>query len=314
MNAVQHRSVRRFLAQFDRELGMLPATQRETIVDDVEAHIADALDHGRDVRDVLAGLGTPREVAMTYAAELDVPSSADPARRAARWLAVAAIAVGVLSAATIAFSDAGVAGHGFGTTVLLCALPTLLGGVPLVVPGRWGQGAAAAGAVAATAFVAFGLFSVFDASPSLALFAPLMLVLWAAVIVPPVAARMGGVARLIARIFASLLIVLPCAAIAIGVASGALGVNAWALVIAAAIVVAGILFALGSRIAYAAVALAGVVVLVTSLFDAGLLFLAVWTFGGLWIAVGTSALAATRRRSTRRQVRSRGEKGAPSVR
>ncbi len=126
------------------------------------AHIADALDSGRDTAEILAGLGAPSAVAGQAREELGLPVR-DGAERAARTLSVVAVAAGVLIAVCVSFLlpsavpvDPLGAGSGeqgvvrrFGPGIaLLTLLPALLVAAPLVLRGRARGAARFAGAAA----------------------------------------------------------------------------------------------------------------------------------------------------------------------
>jgi len=293
MNNTQERQAGRYLSQLDGELGMLPAAQRAEIVDDVESHITDSLERGRDIDEVLAGLGTPREVAKTYADELDVPPAVGPALRAERWLSVATVGVGVIVSALMLFFEPGlVAGAGLGGAVVVIALPVLLGAMPLVVPRPWGSIGPPLAVVLATVIVAAGFFWW----ENLVMLAPLMFVLWAAAVVPLITRSRRTGARLALRIVGGAAVALPGLALVGGAVTGALEGGVLVVLPGVALVAVGALFAFGLRTAYAIVAGAGVVMLVASMFGPGMLFWGFWSAAGLWIALGVGALAGTRRR------------------
>ncbi|MEU2982936.1 hypothetical protein ABZ647_00935 [Micromonospora aurantiaca] len=126
------------------------------------AHIADALDSGRDTAEILAGLGAPSAVAGQAREELGLPVR-DGAERAARTLSVVAVAAGVLIAVCVSFllpsavpvdplgADSGEQGvvRRFGPGIaLLTLLPALLVAAPLVLRGRSRSTARFAGAAA----------------------------------------------------------------------------------------------------------------------------------------------------------------------
>ncbi|MFI7204506.1 hypothetical protein [Micromonospora aurantiaca (nom. illeg.)] len=126
------------------------------------AHIADALDSGRDTAKILAGLGAPSAVAGQAREELSLPVR-DGAERAARTLSVVAVAAGVLIAVCVSFLlpsavpvDPLGAGSGeqgvvrrFGPGIaLLTLLPALLVAAPLVLRCRARGAARFAGAAA----------------------------------------------------------------------------------------------------------------------------------------------------------------------
>jgi uncharacterized membrane protein len=293
MNEPQHR----YLAQLDRALGSLPAEQRRTIVDDVESHILDALEGGRDIGEILRGLGSPRDAARAYSAELGsyanetgAPQPADPVRRSQHRLAIAALVVGVLSAAFVPIISGSLLDTlGIGSAVLVFALPVILGALPLILPQNWGGVMAWVSAVATTGLVIFGLVPASDVGGDLIMLTALAAVLWALALAPR-AAKSRGAGRLALRIFGGLLIATP----GLSLFGPAVDVTVTSAVIGLAAVALGVLFACGWRIAYTAVLAGGVALLIGSLFDLGLLTWGFWTVGGVWIALGVAALAGRR--------------------
>ncbi|MGO2060592.1 DUF1700 domain-containing protein [Microbacterium gubbeenense] len=291
MNATQERRAERYLAQLDRELGILPAVQRAEIIDDVESHILDSLERGRDIDQILAGLGTPREAAKNYADELDVQPATDPEHRAERWLSIATVGVGVIVSALMLFIEPELAsGLGLGGAVLAVAVPVLLGATPLIVPRPWGSIGPVLAAIAATAIVIAGFFLW----GNLVMFTPLMFMLWAAAVVPSATRSRGTGARLALRIIGGVAVALPGIVSVCAVATGTVEPTVYVVLLGTAIVAVGALFACGVRIAYVIVTASGAATLVASMFDPGLLFLGFWSAGGMWFALGIGALAGTR--------------------
>lgn len=284
----------RFLAQLDRELGALPDGQRSEILDDVESHINDALDEGRDIDEILAGLGTPREAAKAYvdelgayAAETGGRRSADPVQRTRSWLARAALAVGLLTTALTPVLAPGVIDAlGLGGGVMVFATPAVIGALPIVLPHKWMAMTALAMAIISSVTVVAGLFT----SGNLVMLTALAAVLWALVIAPA-AVRSRGSARVALRIVGGILVGAP----GLGAFGSAVDITLWGALIGVAVIALGVLVACGLRFSYWLVLALGVVVAIWSLFDAGMLMWAFWTIGGLWIALGLTAIVGHRR-------------------
>lgn len=289
-----------YLRALDAELSDFPPDAAHEIVADVRAHIADALDGGRDIAEILAGLGGPDTVAGQAREELGLPVQ-DGAERAARTLSVVAPAAGVLIAVCVSFllpsavpvdplgADSGEQGvvRRFGPGIaMLTLLPALLVAAPLVLPGRV-RGAArfAAATVLAVAACAAGEIGLY--------YVPLALVAWAAATVPW-AVRRGAGGRWW-RYLTGGFVALPGVLVAVASAGGSVGVG-WvgaALWIAGPLA-AGALCAYGIRAGYAVTALAGALVMILSMAERGFLFAAFWLFGGLYLAIGACGYAASR--------------------
>ncbi|MGY4681235.1 DUF1700 domain-containing protein [Micromonospora aurantiaca (nom. illeg.)] len=289
-----------YLRALDAELSDFPPDAAHEIVADVRAHIADALDGGRDIAEILAGLGGPDTVAGQAREELGLPVQ-DGAERAARTLSVVALAAGVLIAVCVSFllpsavpvdplgADSGEQGvvRRFGPGIaLLTLLPALLVAAPLVLPGRV-RGAArfAAATVLTVAACAAGEIGLY--------YVPLALVAWAAATVPW-AVRRGAGGRWW-RYLTGGFVALPGVLVAVASAGGSVGVG-WvgaALWIAGPLA-AGALCAYGIRAGYAVTALAGALVMILAMAERGFLFAAFWLFGGLYLAIGAGGYAASR--------------------
>ncbi|GGN63771.1 hypothetical protein GCM10010112_23320 [Actinoplanes lobatus] len=291
-----------------------PDTVRE-IVDDVRAHIADALAGGRTLEQALAGLGSPQTVAAQAREELALPDrTPDLAARAARLLRAVAVAVGVLTAVYVTFllpSTLPVDDTEAGTTfmqqygpglAMLTLLPALLAAAPSVLPTRRRGPAAAAVAAVLTVFVVvkhdIGLHYV-----------PLMLLLWAAAIVPWAMRRERG--RLAVRLWhltAALLIAFPGLLTGASAGTGKIGLEPAGLVWVLLPLTLAALCAFGRRPGYTATALAGTAVMLMALLDGGFLFAAFWWFGGLYLTIGAIGFVTTPPRP-----RTRPERPTPAI-
>ena len=297
-----------YLRALGAELSDAPPDTVREIVEDVRAHLTDALGSGRSMDQALAGLGSPQAVAGQARDELALADRApDHAERAGRTLRAVAVAVGVLTAVCVSFllpfaalplglGQAGPDGQsivqrygpGF---AMLTLLPVLIAAAPFVLPARTRRVAGVVGAVVLTAFtVVSGEIGLY--------YFPLVLLLWAAVIVPSAMRRgIGRVAVRVWRLVATAFVALPAILIASSVATGTVGVD-WLGVALWGVgpLVLGALCAFGIRAGYAVTALAGALVMILAMVQPGLLFAAFWLFGGVYLMIGASGFAAMRAR------------------
>ncbi|MBQ1041677.1 MULTISPECIES: HAAS signaling domain-containing protein [unclassified Micromonospora] len=289
-----------YLRELDAELSDVPSGTAEEIVADVRAHIADALDSGRSIGEILAGLGGAPEVARAAREELGLPAQ-DRTDRAGRTLSLVAVAAGVLIAVCVSFllpstvpvepiqADAGEQGvlRRLGPGIaLLTLLPALVAAAPLVAPARVRAGVRFAGAAVLTMFAcAAGETGLY--------YFPLALMAWAAAIVPW-AVRRGAGGRwwryLTGGVVAMPGVLVAVASAGESVSVGWMGAALWI----AGPLAAGALCAYGIRAGYAVTALAGALVMVLAMTERGFLFAAFWLFGGLYLALGAGAYAASR--------------------
>ncbi|MEU3457423.1 hypothetical protein ABZ671_28035 [Micromonospora sp. NPDC006766] len=283
-----------------------PDTVRE-IVEDVRAHITDALDSGRTMDQALAGLGSPQAVAGQAREELALADGGlDHAARAGRTLRAVAVAVGVLTAVCVSFllrsaallpldlTEAGpdeqsiVERYGPGLA-MLTLLPALIAAVPFALPVRTRGMAGVVGAAVLTALTCvsgeMGLY-----------YFPLVLLLWAATIVPSAMRRgFGRVAVRSWHLAAAVFVALPGLLGVSAIVTRTLGTD-WVGVVLWIVgpLVLAVLCARGIRAAYAVVALGGALVMIFSMVALGFLFAAFWLFGGLYLMIGASGFVAVR--------------------
>ncbi|GHD45150.1 DUF1700 domain-containing protein [Mycetocola manganoxydans] len=313
----EHPAIQRYLRALNSELQRVPNASRETIIDDVRAHVADAVDAGREPDEVLAALGSPKDVARDAREQFGIsadPSRQDnPADRASRMLHRAAVILAVVTAVFVAFilpsyatEEGGVSSDSTGSTLqtatglfeqyglgvaLLPLVPALLALLPLLsgslrLPVSW------LGAVLVTGFSIVAGLSIGG------FFVPLALLMWTAVLVPLWIRR--GASPVVGRswrIVGALLMVAPALLGIGGALTGTFldpGAPFWIVTILA--IGVSVLFALRVRFIDVTVGVLGVAIMGLAVFDAGLLVLAVWWGGGLWLVIGLSAVAA--RRST----------------
>ncbi|WP_433346629.1 HAAS signaling domain-containing protein [Microtetraspora malaysiensis] len=295
-----------YLRALDVELSDAPPDTAREIVEDVRAHIADALDSGRTMDQALAGLGSPQAVAGQARDELALPDGAlDHAARAGRALRVVAVALGVLTAVCVSFllrstalaldlAQEGPDGqsimqrYGPGLA-MLTLLPALIAAVPFALPARARGVAGVVGAVVLTALTfVWGEIGLY--------YFPLVLLLWAATIVPSAVRR--GIGRVAVRswhLAAAAFVALPGLLAAFSAAAGKVGLNwvAVALFVVGPLVL-GVLCACGIRAGYAVTALAGALVMILAMVEPGFLFAAFWLLGGLYLMIGASGFVSVR--------------------
>lgn len=305
-------AARRYLDALEAALAGVPLAARTAILDDVEAHLSDAAADGRDVDATLAALGTPAEVARDAREQLGVDAASDPAERSARFLHWSAVVLALITAAFIIFilptyvtateaaSTGGASGelvelttetlfgeHGIGIA-LLPLIPAALALLPLVLnrPLRKPAGWVVAGAVTVLCVVAGLTIGGF--------YVPLALVLWAAMLVPLWIKRgRRAVSGRIWRVTGAVIMIVPAAFAFGGLVTGSMADPTPAFWISAiAFLAAGVLFAFRVPFVDAIVTAVGAGLMLLAVFDAGILVLAFWWAGGIWLTAGLSALAA----------------------
>lgn len=175
---------------------------------------------------------------------------------------------------------------GFGA-VLISFLPALLALMPLAVAEQTRQTLAVANA---------GVVTVLAVLVGLELglyFAAAALMLWLTVVVPWRYRRGIASGQYVQwRIFGALVVALPAALILTSLASGTFETNVPSVLIGVGLAVLGVLFGFGSRVTYYIVVAVGIAALVLTMVYPGLIAAAVWWIGGLYIAVGMTAISA----------------------
>lgn len=298
-----------YLQTLGAELADAPASVRTAIVDDVRAHITDALEAGRDLPDVLAGLGSPLSVARESRVELRLPprdsGDEDRAIAAARILSIAAVALAIVTAVFVsfllpAFTTADGEGNMSTLTLfqsagpgiaLLTLAPAALAVIPLVVPPRVRTGTTLAVAVVMTVFSVISGFTIGG------FYAPLALLLWAATIVPWRVRRGLDLGReILWRSVAAVALLLPVLLIVPGIASGVIEVSPGVLGVVGLGIACAVLAFVGRRLGLLIVATVGGLVMLLAMVSGGMLVLLLWFGGGAYLALGLAAFAATGRR------------------
>ncbi|MEU6021793.1 hypothetical protein [Micromonospora sp. NPDC047134] len=293
-----------YLRALAAELADAPPDTVREIIEGVRAHIAEALDSGRQLDQALAGLGSPQAVAAQAREEL-VPAdrAGDRVAGVGRALRMVAVVLGVLTAVCVSFllpstalpSDlAGPEGQSIMRRLgpgfaMLTLLPALIAAVPFVVPPRVREVTGVVGAGVLTALAcATGEVGLY--------YLPLVLMLWAATVVPWVLRRRIGRPGVRSwRLVAAGAVILPGLLLAFSVATGSLGIE-WLGVVLWIVgpLVVGALCAFGLRIGYALTALAGALVMAFAITERGFLFAAFWVFGGLYLMIGATGVVTTR--------------------
>lgn len=300
-----------YLRRLEVALEGIPADARESILADVRAHLADAADAGRDTASVIDALGSPEDFARSAREELRIDGGTDAVRSdvwAGRLLHWISLALAVVTAVFVTFllpmftaGDQGSVvgedgvfvasrlfselGPGVGLSTLVPVALTLL---PLVVRGR-------AGGIVGWVVAAF--VTVAAIAPGLTLggfYVPLALLLWSAMLVPLWIRR--GRSRTVGRVFRILggvVVVAPALLFLGGLLTGSLQDPRpiqWVTLLG--VVAIGILFAVGVRFVDVGVAVLGAALMLLGIFDGGMLLLALWWAGGLWLTVGLCSAVA----------------------
>lgn len=301
---------RNYLQQLEHLLAGIPAASRASAIDDVTAHIEESLASGRSAVDTIAGLGPVEVFAAQYLEEFRVTPSVQPATlRQTGLLHLVAVGVALLACVYAAFLSTAL--FSTGTTMnsdgtetafeessnfveiygigglLLLFLPALLALLPLILPPSWRTSVAIANAVLITGFAALGIFTIGG------FYAPLAVMMWAAVIVPwRMSKRLQLVNSPYWRIFGSALIALPAFLLASGGLSGSLRLDPVTVVGTGVVIFLAILFAVGVRASALAVAILGLAGMVLAMAEGGMMAFSFWWFGGLFLAAGISAFVA----------------------
>lgn len=292
-----------YLEEIRRRLDGLTPSQRETVLDDLRAHLADAADAGRSLDETRVALGTPAEIAQRSYEEFGgAPSAAGRAWRVLLWTAVGA---GIVLAVIVAFlmpsyriSTSNGAyesietlplASAFGPGIaLLCLIPAVIAVAPLLAPKRLRTVITLTAAIVLTVFVIIAGFTIGG------FFAPVAMLAWAAV-VTPWRLRVAGGFGLPWRLAAAAIVILPALVWLGGVLTGTIG---WGAVTVIPILVSAVLAALiamGYRAAGWAVAALGALTLVSVVLNFGMLALGVVAAGGLLLTVGVAQALGARR-------------------
>jgi hypothetical protein len=231
------------------------------------------------------------------------PSWAKGADSFRRILLLTATAVAVLTATVLSFGlrlgsrNTGLEGgvtqvESIGLAlVLLTIVPVIVAVLPLILPMRMRARLVLTGAIGGT------VLSVL-ASPFLgALYLPLVFLLWAAVIVPWLRYRGNGRGTQVAwRIAFSIAMVVPPAFYGANLMWHSYEVTwaTWAGVLLSLLLVA--LAAAGVRAGYLVAAALGGGMMIYAVVTYGMLFNETWLVGGLYLAIGLSAIVSTTRK------------------
>lgn len=297
----------------------------------MRAHVVDAVESGRPLSQVLAGLTAP----AAFREELGLPPRGDGSPLvAARVLQASAAVVALVTAA---FTLSGhvlssvpwqvgtgrgqahdlPAGLASGSVMAVApAVVAVLAAALLLVPRRFAAGPgtslrSAAHAASWVCALALTAATVVDVGGSGWWWFPAALLAWAAVVVPrrlrgAPSARGAAVRRWLRAAVVLLPVGLWTSAVLVSQGLDPLqgARSALYLAVVAALVVVGVLVGLRSRAGHVALAAAGVLVMVLAVVEMGMLVLAVWWSGGVWLLLGLVGLvdgtARSRRSSTPR--------------
>ena len=261
------------------------------MLDDVRAHFADAAEAGSSPEQAVASLGDPATFTARVRAELGhEPGRTDRIRRILQWLATG-VAVFTVMFVTFLLPDSGedFDEPGF-EIVLLHLIPVLIAALPIFVPARARRITTTAAAILLTV----ASQAVFE-STYLYFFLPTAMLTWAALIVPIIAR--DGRPAVGWRIGGGVLAALPGVWLVSSLLVGSFDSNFWGVVGIALSFGLAVLITIGRAWAGVVLAVGGVALLIVSPLDPGMLVLAFWWAGGLFLTVGAShALAHARLR------------------
>ena len=299
------RAARRYLRRLKTCLAGVPEEARDSILQDVRAHIEEATASGRSCTQVLAGLGDPRQLADSSRAELGGGAAPVPGRLdAGTLLGGITVALAVMAAVIVSFflrnpegqhPDSATEPEGSVATLLelygpgvalLTLIPAAVILLALLLPRSVRRWALLAVAFALTVlvfldFFATGLFAV-----------PMALTAWMSATIPFARGRGAGRAEgLAVRTLGTALLLAPVLLVTGGLMVGNLDTRYLPMLIWVLFsVVLAIGFALNRRAAHWAVLGYGVLLLGVAVFDAGILLAAFWLGGGVMLCLGLYGL------------------------
>lgn len=302
-----------YLRALGDALADAPAPARAAALEDVRAHLGEALESGRSVDEALAGLGPAQAFAGQYREELALPArdaatasaraasaqaasarAADRAARSARVLYGATV-VGALLTVALNVYLANVRGTMTPGGTALLFVPAVLATLPLVLPERLRVPVALAnaGVITGAAFLTgFGVSTTF---------APLALLLWVAAVVPWRVSKGLDLSRSpIWRVVVAVVVAAPALLTVSGILTGSFGVGPVGVAAIVGILLLALGFAVGIRTTAPVIAGLGLALMLTAFLELGMLFLGVWWAGGLYLGIGLGSLAAWPARTTER--------------
>lgn len=307
MTTTMNTEISQYLRQLKSALADLPPASSQAIFEDVQSHIAEAMDAGRDPQEILLGLGPASEVAAAAREELGTSQDAGSSRYVTKILVGSATVLAIITAVVVAFilpSYAGVIGadttgsavldatslfdeYGIGLA-LLALVPALLAALPLLLPNRLQRVTIPASAALTTVLsmvVGFFDFGGF--------YLPTIFLLWSTTFVS-LWIRTGRSPKtgLAWRIVGAAIIFSPMLLALTGALNGAFAdptLLFWAAVLVIFVVAA--LFAFKVKFVDVLVAALGLYLLIEAVLNGGILVMAVWISGGIYLAIGLTSFA-----------------------
>lgn len=300
------RQARDYLRKLDRSLKDLSKDERQIAADEVAAQIVGGLERGSKITEVMRELDDVDTYAKRYRAEARRAAAADlGSLRKAGMLHLMAAIVALLGGMFVALrmpsfmleiadstgsttTEVRTIAQEYGVgAVLLALVPAVLAALPLIVPLKWRTPIAIANASLMTVIAGLAAFSI-------GMFVmPLAVLMWAAVIVPWQMRRGFSFANSIrSRLIFGALIALPGLLIAYNAFTGSFILDTMGWLVVAIPLVLGTLFAYGMRAAALITGIIGFVAIGYTIVFPGLLMLATWWIGGLYISFGFGAYVA----------------------
>ena len=311
-----------YLADLESAVTDLPSGIGDDLIADIRAHLAEAMAADRPIEEVLRSLGPADQVVAEVRDSLGLGATADAgpwlseeaiaaeahARKVSRsrtGLSIAAAALGLVTALLASvvaprFAPGGIlpplgarATEPLGMVLAaIILLPTLVATVPLLVPLRHRELATLGAAMVLTAFAASS--SLLPAIPGIVtLWLPMLLMAWAAVIIPwRLQRRAGGAPHPGWRISGAMVLAVPGIIGAHTLATGSARPDAGIVGVVCVILVLAALYGLGVRVVQPVVATAGALTLVANAAVGPWSSPLFWLLGGVWLVVGLGAIAS----------------------
>lgn len=299
------RAAQRYLRQLKGYLADLPHDARESILQDIQAHIEEATESGRSSAEVLAALGQPRTLANASRAELGLAlSSQGMGLSLSSILGGITVALAVMGAVVVSFflrnpegqhpdtgssPESGIASllelYGPGMA-LLTLIPAAVVLAVHFLPRRVQRWAMIAVALGLSVLVVLDLFG------SGLFVLPVAITAWLAASFPYASSLLAGPKEQLAvRIAGTVLLLCPVLLSLGGLMLDNIGAQLIPFLIWVLFSLAlAVGFALNSRVAHWALVVYGVFIFGVALFDAGILIAALWMGGGIVLALGLYGL------------------------
>lgn len=305
MNTTENQdAAAKYLWALDRELRNVPQARREAVVADLAEHIDEARERGRSDAQIIASLGPVEAIAADV--QLDFADGAAEVERRSklRVLGLVALAAGVLAAVVDTWIYPSSNIDEFWPDWLLSS------SINYDVNTRWGAGLMLVFLlpgimVAAGSLVKSGAARIYCTAAALIVtalpfvigfnlgifFLPLIVAAW---MIAGISHRRQEPAQgrkfVAQRIVAGLVAGAPAAALFAGLVTGTVGTGVLGVTVMVVLGLAAAGAMMGLRAAYWVLTACGALLLVTAVFDMGMLVLGLWVAGTIYFFVGLAGL------------------------